>query len=489
MRKKILLIKAAYRKQKVKSLTQPLGIMYISSFIKKVSRDFDIRLFDNRFFSDNSRVEKVIREYDADIVGISSITQEAQNMHDIADIVKRHNRNTVVIAGGPHPTQFFEDVLMDRNIDFVIRGEGEEAFFELVEKIKKDENIGLLNGVAYRRGEEIIDGGRAILRMDINELPLPDYESIDMEDYFRYFSMATIGKRRYAAISTSRGCPYECIYCHNLFGRRFRYMSPERVITEIDYLVRRYKVTDIEFVEDIFNLNRERAEKILDMLIERNYKLKLAFPNGLRSDMLDRGLLEKFRKAGTIFISFAIETGSFEQQKNIKKRLDLEKARKAIDMAVDMGILCNGFFMLGFPNETKEEIKRTIDFALNSRLHTAYFFIVNPFKGTELYNVNRERIDAVAISDKYDEYSYFLGRFNLSEVPTQELLKMQRNAYIGFYLNPKRLIRLLRIYMNIPSGIKFLLYYGLKTLYLIGDRAVKGILHYEDSFDKTQNAS
>ncbi len=487
--KKILLIKASYTGRMIKSITQPLGIMYISSFIKKMGGDYEIRLFDNRFYSDNRKVENIIREYAADIVGISSITQEAQNMHDIADIVKRYNRNAVVIAGGPHPTQFFEDVLNDVNIDFVVRGEGEEVFFELAEKIKKGEDIGLLKGVAYRRGEEIIDGGKAILRMDVNELPLPDYEAVDMEDYFRHFSMSTIGKRRYAAISTSRGCPYECIYCHNLFGRRFRYMSPGRVIAEIDYLVRKYRITDIEFVEDIFNLNRERAEKILDMLIKRDYKLNLAFPNGLRSDMLDRELLEKFRKAGTIFISFAIETGSSEQQKRIKKRLDLEKAREAIDMASDMGILCNGFFMLGFPGETREEIKKTIDFALNSRLHTAYFFIVNPFKGTELYDMNRDMIDGMSVSNRYDEYSYFLGRFNLSRLSTPELLKIQRDAYLKFYLRPGRSFRIFRMYVNLPDGIRFLTYYTLKTLYLIGDRAIKGIFHYEGSSDKTDDAS
>ncbi|MGC9044523.1 MAG: B12-binding domain-containing radical SAM protein [Myxococcota bacterium] len=475
---------------KIKAITQPLGLMYLSAYIKSKSKNYEIRIFDSRFYyDDTSELELVIKDFCPDIVGLSALTQEADGMHYIAHLVKGFNNKTITVAGGPHPTQFYDDVLSDKNIDFVIRGEGEEVFYELLERIRKNENIEGIEGISYRSGNRIIDGGRALLKIDINDLPYPDYESIEMERYFNCFSMATIGKRRYAAVSTSRGCPFECIYCHNIFGRRFRYMRPERIVSEIEYLVRKFQITDIEFVEDIFNLNRERTEKILDMLIQKDFRLNLAFPNGLRTDMLDKEMLIKFRKAGTIFISFAIETASSEQQRKIKKKLNLDTAREMIDFAADLGILCNGFFMLGFPGESREEIKSTIDFALNSRLHTAYFFIVNPFKGTLLYEMNKDVIENLTVSKKYDEYSYFLGRFNLSKVSTSELLGMQRDAYIKFYLNPLRIFRIINGYLHLPSGVQYLTYYGLKTIQLIIDRAIKGILHYEDSSNKTKDAS
>jgi len=487
--KRVLLIKAASIKH-IRSLTQPLGLMYLSSFIKSKSNKYEIKIFDNRFYDNDEELIKVLHNYKPEIVGISCITQEANNAHKIASYVKRMGRHIPVVAGGPHPTQFFEDVLKDVNIDYVVRGEGEEVFLELCERLNSGCSVSGLVGVSFRSNNGIVDGGKAILRTDINDLPFPDYDSIDMERYFEHFSMATIGKRRYAAVSFSRGCPYECIYCHNIFGRKYRFMSPERAIAEIDYLVKKYHITDLEIVEDIFNLRRDRTEKFLDMLIERGYNLRLAFPNGLRTDLLDDDLLYKFKKAGTVFISFAIESASHKQQREIKKRLDLEKARKAIEIARKLGIICNGFFMLGFPDESRGEIIETVNFAINSKLHTAYFFIVNPFKGTELYEKNREKIEKMPDVKEFENYSYFIGTFNLSRVPTDELLRIQSMAYKRFYLNPNRIFSIILAYSRVPASLKYLFYYGIKTFYLIGERKLRGLMNrYAGSVDKAQDAS
>ncbi len=469
---KILLVKAAFRNQKVMSITQPIGLMNLSSYMKNKDKKYNITIFDNRLYSDDSHLLRRIHSFNPDVVGISAITQEANNLHLIASMVKSFNKRIITVAGGPHPTQFFEDVLKDENIDFVIRGEGEESFHKFVDAIdngRKDYNI---EGLAYREGKIVKDNGRALLKESIENLPYPDYDGIEIEKYFQHFSMSTLGKRRFMAISTSRGCPYECIYCHNLFGRRYRAMSPERVISEMEYLIKNYNITDFEFVEDIFNLNRERTERILNKIIERRFNIRLAFPNGLRSDLLNEELIRKFKMAGTVFISFAVETGSPRLQKYINKRLHLEKVKRMIEIASDMGILCNGFFIIGFPSETREEILRTIDFALNSKLHTAYFFILNPFRGTILYEQNKYLLEKIGNRYVYEDYSYFTGPFNLSNVPTDEILGLQSMAYRKFYSNPWRILKIIGVYAQLPGGLRYLTYYGFKTVYLIIDRKI-----------------
>lgn len=467
----VLLLKAEGLTSQNNAVTPPLGLMYLASYLKGKHPSINIKIVDTRVANSKQKeFKKLLEDFHPDITGISAVTMEANSMHELAGIVKKTVPDCKVIAGGPHPTSFLEKTLRDTNIDFVVRGEGELTFEELVETIKTGGNIKGVKGIAFRENGEFINTEQREYISDLDSIPFPAWDMVDIDVYSRYTSMSTRGRRRYMVIFTSRSCPYRCIYCHNMFGKGFRARSPENVIEEIDILYSKYEIRELEIIDDIFNLNVNRAERICDLIIERGYDLKIAFPNGLRSDRLDRRLLEKLRKSGTVFISFAVESASQRIQKLIKKNLNLEKVKEAINTAVELGIFSNGFFMLGFPTETEEEIKETIRFALESNLHTAYFFIVTPFESTELYEMCREMLKKEI---NFIDYSYCRSYFNLSEVPDKKLVRIQRIAYLRFYFSPSRIFSIFFSYVLNDSKLIDILYYFWATLKKMSVRIFK----------------
>jgi radical SAM superfamily enzyme YgiQ (UPF0313 family) len=390
---------------------------------------------------------------------------EANNMYDIAKIIKTAFPECRIIAGGPHPTAFIQKTLNDVNIDVVVIGEGEMTFYELVESFDRGGDISHINGIAFIRDGEMIRTPDRDYIKDLDSIPFPAWDLIEFDEYQNYLTNVPMGLRNYMTMFTSRACPYNCIYCHKIFGKVFRPRSAENVLEEMDILYNKYGIRDFDLVDDCFNLDAKRAEKICDYITGRRYKVHLSFPNGLRTDRLEKGLIEKMAKAGTIFISFAIETATPRLQKLIKKNLNIAKVKTAIDHASKLGILTNGFLMLGFPTETEDEIRSTVSYALTSNLHQAAFLIVTPFEGTELYekyakDQNLSNID-------FNDYSYHKGSFNLSEVSDSTLSHIQRNAYLRFYFSPKRIFRNLRVYvmMGRLRCLFFLFKYTVKMIF------------------------
>jgi radical SAM superfamily enzyme YgiQ (UPF0313 family) len=215
------------------------------------------------------------------------------------------------------------------------------------------------------------------------------------------------------------------------------------VVEEIEALRRTYGVNEFEFLDDCINLDRRRFEAILHGLLERGLHPKLHFPNGVRTDLLDEDQIRLIRRVGAGEISVAVETASPRLQKLIRKNLDLEKVRRNIELMADLRIFTRGFFMLGFPTETEEELRATIDFAVTSRLHLATFFVTNPFPGTPIYEefkaLGKLRDDVNTI-----DYEYYGAPFNGSEVSDKRFRGLYREAYFRFYFRPGRIMRILR---------------------------------------------
>ncbi len=445
MKKRILLVKASHPTIYNKLLTFPLGLMSLAGYLRTKRDDIDIKIFDTRLYSADGleTLKSILNEYKPDIAGISAITIEEDSMKTIARMVKSHNKSCVVIAGGPHPSAFSEEVLADKNIDFIVKGEGEETFYELVNVLLDGGDKHKVKGIGFKEdGGFVFTGDREVIK-DLDSIPFPAWDYVDVEPYFRRTSMSNYGIRRYANLFTSRSCPYRCVYCHNIFGKGFRGRSPENVIEEIKYLRRKYNVEEVEVVDDVFNFDRKRAMEIFQLAGKETPGLKYSFPNGLRGDRLDRELLESMKSGGTVMITIAVESASERIQKLIKKHLNLEKTLKVIEESNRVNILTRGFFMFGFPGEREEEIKKTINYACSSLLHIAMFYIVIPFKGTELYELVKGRINQE--SYKSSDYEYIASRFNLSDVTSEKLRRMQATAYRRFYSNIWRWWRIFKL--------------------------------------------
>ena len=451
-RPKILFVKSRSMTSKIKGTYVSLGILYIATYLRK-TLSATVRII-NTMWDDDNPLKTVLdgtREFKPDALGISALTAEAFLAHKIAAAVKSENPDLPVIMGGPYPSSDSERALSDLNVDIVIIGEGEETFKELAGVIMKEgprwKEANILNsiaGIAFRDGENTrITAARPPIE-DLDSLPFPDWDLIDYHRFWKLgkCGMATIGHSYYLPIYTSRGCPFNCIYCHQIFGKKFRARSPENVVDEIAQIMRR-GVNHIEVLDDISNFDQKRFNRILEIMLERNLHPMMSFPNGIRADLMTEDSIDLLKKVGTGEISIAVETASNRLQKLLDKNLSLERTWNTIEMFAKRKIFTRGFFMLGFPTETEEEIRSTIRYAHKSNLHLALFFTPNPFKNTKLYDMFTDA-GKMPSDTRTIDFEYFGSPFNGSEVSEKTYKRLYYWAYAGFHFHPRRMFRILR---------------------------------------------
>ena len=441
----VLLVQVAPDGMEYPFRSHPLGLMYLAAYVEREVPGVRVDLLDMRVTrAGTAGLARLVAEKKPDVVGFSSMSVHAEWIHRSAASARPAAPEALFLAGGPHPTCFPARVLQDENIDAVVMGEGERALADILRARKEGRPPDGIPAVGTAASLE--PGTRNIIE-NLDELPFPAWHKINVEDYFAFSSFSILGRRRYMSMFSSRACPYSCIYCHSIFGRKYRPRGAENVLSEIRLLIEKYGVRDFDMLDDVFNLNKERAVEIFEGIIRESAGISIAFPNGLRSDLLDEELIKLMARAGTTYISFAIETASPRLQSLIHKNLKLDKAFAAIRAASKAGILCNGYFMMGFPTETEPELKQTIDFAIHSPLQLAHFLRVTPFEGTGLFDLVDEKTKKVLL--EHPEFLCYEDRhLNLSEIPTPRFRALFRYALMRFYLNPFRIAAIFRRHPN-----------------------------------------
>ena len=446
---KILLAKSAHITSTAISILPPLGLLYLAGSVRRFRAQDEVKMIDLRVATERE-YRDILATWRPDVVGISTITVESEHAHRLASIAKQAAKQTrseaAVIVGGPHATGYFNEILADTNVDYAVLHEGELTFVELLNAIENRSDISGVQGIAYRNSSGIVQQTAARPYVeDLDQIPHPAWDLIDFKIYEKCKSMSLIGgARRVAPIFTSRACPYRCTYCHNIFGKKFQKRSVENVLEEIRLLHTRYGVQHFELVDDIFNIDKKRCRAILEGIVQMNIGIKLAFPNGLRGDIMDEDLVDLFARAGTEYVSIAIETASPRLQRQIKKNIRLEPIKDTIRWFVERRVFVNCFYMLGFPSETVEEMNSTVRYACDVPSHTAMFFIVTPYQGTEM---NVELGGDVDLA--YHRMAYYESSLNVSgNIPTPVLQRTAKIAYLRFLANPARIWRIMRDHPN-----------------------------------------
>jgi radical SAM superfamily enzyme YgiQ (UPF0313 family) len=424
----------------------PLGLLYLAATLREDLGDrVDVRVVDARLRFSTS--EDLADEYrNADIIGISAMNLEAPEAFAIARKIKSLHPDKIVVLGGPIVQNRAKEVLQScEAVDWVFEGESERAFPEAVARqIAGEPPSGETPGMYYRQGDTICSPPRLDVIDDLDSLPLPAWDLLDVPAYSQRQNMLGFRKgKRYAAMFTSRGCPYSCGYCHDIFGRKTRWRSAESVLAEIELLRSSFGVDEFHIYDDIFNLNKKRLRQIFNGVAERYGEDKpyFCFPNGLRGDLLDEEDIKALKRGGAYHLTVAIETASPRLQKVINKRLNLEKVTEAIRLCDREGLLVRGFFMVGLPTETPDEIKQTIRFAWRSRLTMASFFTFVPQPKTPLYDMARaegpEALVRLGRGDYFGPGWYEMAHgYPIGRVSTW--------AYLVFFLTPWRFFRLAR---------------------------------------------
>ncbi|HEY7392140.1 MAG TPA: radical SAM protein [Bryobacteraceae bacterium] len=347
-----------------------------------------------------------------------------------------------IIFGGAHPSGDPEECLRTGVVDYVIAGEGEIALTALLDDLEAGRKPGENAGIW------LIDDGRIRPAPpapvpNVHDLPRPAYDLLDLEKYFQLDSPWHFPKsQRAVQFITSRGCPYQCSYCHEIHGKKFRGMAPEVVLDQMEWLARDFGVREFMIVDDIFNFEPERAKQICRGIIQRKLKVHLQFPNGVRDDRFDEELVRLMKQAGTHFMAIAIETVSEKFQKSIRKNLKIDRALETIHWVNRHGIEVSGFFMIGFPGETLEEAQRTVDFAVEAPLDTIFVSIVSPFKGTKLRTDMLNGRFGEMDSESRNALDQLFPIVHSRQLSPEVLTRLQRETYWRFYTKPRSLVNL-----------------------------------------------
>ncbi len=368
-------------------IVPPLGLGYLAAAAKKAGHEVVIW---DAWLQNQSPVHAVVDVAlrNPDIIGIQVFYDTIKWTRKFIDIIKPYKpENVKIIVGGPEITAHPE-LAKELGADEGVVGEGEYY---------------ILFGLRSRHPV-----------FDVNKIPAPDWDSINLPAYWPYMNnvtMPTRGKRP-ATIQRSRGCPYHCTFCagHITHGYKVRIRDDDNVIAEIKYLQDRWNVDEIWFQDDDILADYDRARKLFWRL--EPLKLHIRLPNGIRIENMTIWMANDMRRAGVYFTGIGIESGNTRVLKRIKKVLDINEVKSDIAMLHRHNITTSGFFILGLPTETRTEMQDTVRFALNTKLNHAQFGIFIPYSGSE------DEHERSLLSDK-------------------ELIKIQRNATLRFYMRPR----------------------------------------------------
>lgn len=433
---KILLVKP--RNTKIKITTQPLGLMYLSSYLKNKGYS-EVKIIDMAFISKKKLLE-ILLDFKPDMVGLGSIISESKETHEIARIIKSYLKECFIVVGGHYPTSLPYECLKDKNIDFIICGEGEKSFFNLVDNLSKNKDTTSLNGVWIRNKDRIINNGISDLEDILDSLPKPDREGLVLKDYSKFVPHTPIlYGLEYADMITSRGCPFDCVFCHNLMGKKFRSHSPERVLSEILDIKNKYDINNVEIIDDIFNFDIDRAKKILNMIIDLKINVNL-YICGIRIDLLDEETINLMKKAGVKYVGCGLETGSDKLQKTIKKNLNLKKFKENTDSLYKNKIFMTAGIIFGFKEESIKTFIETLIYVVKLKMHSIMTASLRIYPGTQLATKDKDSISAKNDKGLYTDY------FS-SHMPLKRNIKTSVQKYllnIFFYINPHRIYIIFR---------------------------------------------
>lgn len=441
IRARVLLIRAHYVKE-YRSPGFPVGIGLIASYLE--SKGIFVRVLDlavQKSWKDALRNE--MDQYFISVVGISFQTVQYAEARQSIKFLKEGYPHVKVVAGGACPSTAPKECIKNPGIDVVCCGEGELTMLELIQAWEQAQPLSAVQGIVFRdeNGQWIQTPPRPPID-DLNDMPLPAYHLFDIDPYIHaeHASDFTGRKRRCIELITSRGCPYHCIYCHSILGKRFRGRSPQNVMDEILLLHDKFGIDEFVVWDDTFTTDLQRAKAICDLIIHSGLKIALQLRHGIRSENMDEDLMAKLRKAGTETMGVGIETAVWRVQKLIKKNLKIEKVGALLDLAVKYRITTIGFMMMGFPGETIEEIKESIRWACRSKLNYAFFSIATPYPGTELYDI-AIREGYLRQNDDFNSMHVMIPHLNMPQVKPGTLKWLQFRAYLAFYVKPRRLFK------------------------------------------------
>lgn len=428
-----------------------ISLGYLAASLMKEGHEVEI--FDCvRDRVDVEAFENYIKDRKYDLIGFSLFTTYVGAVKKYTEAIKKHHPDTFTTCGGPHavlePVETLEILTC---IDFSFRGEAEHGVCQLAKLIETEKDpltsdkLKNVDNLVWRGFDGKVVCNPRVMIDDLDSLPYPPWEIMSPNNY----PLAPIGvfskRKRVAPIIATRGCPYPCTFCAagKMSGKKMRSRSVENILEEIRLLVNEHGVEEINILDDNFTLQHKLVEDFCHGLIDNDIKINWSCPNGVRLDTLDEELLKLMERAGCYSFGVGIEWGTAKMLKVTKKCVSLETIREKTDLIKRVTkIKVTGFFMLGHPEETIEEVEETINFACSLNIDRANFFNFSPFPGIVEYD--KLKREGKVIKNWYDSLYINSVVYTPKNISKKDLVRLQRKAFWKFYTRPRILINILR---------------------------------------------
>lgn len=443
-----------------KDRTIHLGLGYIASYARLQHSDIEFNLLDTRVAT-----KKEIRKFyqtDFDLIGITVLSPVYHEVIDTFRYIRSIKPNTQICLGGAYVTTIMEEVFEDTPADYAVYGEGEITFSHLLSYLKGGIPIEHINGIMYKKGEVVITNPPQEQIQDLDSLPYPSFELFKMNRYPMH------------RVVTSRGCPYKCVFCNSssIWLGKWRKREPEKVVEEIEYLMKNYKKKPFFFNDNSFNVDLKRVESFCNTILHR--KLKFLWTTPVRVEIITNEVALLMKKSGCYNVGIGIESANNSILNAIQKKNTIEAVQKGIRIFKKAGIEVLGQFVIGSPGDTLDTVKESIEFAKQSELDFVMFYSILPFKTTAQWDYVLN--NGMFYSKKIHEFHTIKPRivFETPEFSYTDRLKAIELAKLeGFYCdsNDRNVFYDIgkdvasKIQQVLPESISRKLYITMKNIY------------------------
>lgn len=388
-----------------------------------------------RFGLGFDEIQRRIEAAGPDLLGVSCLfSSQFPFVREIARRARAADPGLTIATGGSYPSFLPERCLSTSELDAVAIGEGELPLTALIEAVNAGRPLPGIPGLAVKEDGRVTVSPERNYLTDLNDLPFPARDLFPVERYFQVnLPMQSISRsRRNLSVATSRGCPYRCRFCSSTrhWGQRLRLRPVEAVLDEMQQLKDRYGIGEVKFEDDNLTFDEARAKTLFRGMIERRLNLHWNTPNGIAVRHLDDEMLGLMKDSGCYELTLAVESGDPEVLKHIiHKPMDLAEAEKAAARIKAHGIETAGYFIVGFPGETRRQVENTLNFAYRLKLDRVYIFMYTPLPGTPLAE---QAMKDGLVREGFDfenENNYFLPSVRLADMTADELTRLQRRAF------------------------------------------------------------
>ncbi|MEW6108380.1 MAG: radical SAM protein [Nitrospirota bacterium] len=429
--KKIILVTPPYHSGVVESagVWLNVGFVYIAGSLRAAGYD-PIYYDAMSFWHGYEEIGKRISEEKPDVVATTAFTAEIVDALKVLKLAKDINPEIITVIGNVHPTFCYEEILKEDSqyVDYIVRGEGEETMVDLMDALSAGGDPSSVKSIVYKDGETtVVTPYRGYIK-DLDALPMA-WDLIDWPIYiYRTMEDSTL-----AIVSSSRGCSQQCSFCSQqlFWKRKWRGRSAENFVGELEYLRDTYGVSVVMVSDETPTLDRNRWERILDLLIARRVGTKILMETRVDDILRDEDIMWKYKKANIDHIYVGVEATTQETLDIFRKDIKVEQSKKALELINEYGIVSETSFVLGMPDDTKEKIRHTVELAKFYNPDLAFFLAIAPWPYSEIYPALKPYIEVY----DYSRYNLVEPVVKPKEMTIDEVRKELGLASRNFYMD------------------------------------------------------